>query len=111
MSQDIIKKVAPGYLVSLLNGRQIYVSVEQWDEDAQWYKFSVECVTEIKIIQEGHKMQCQARSLSKSLFGILEIRFPVGAIAMVERVTRDSFVYRAVIEATTGLKIAGGQFT
>jgi len=106
-----IKQIAPGYLVTFMGGRQIYVNIEKWDENAKYYTFPVELVTEVTVMVKGAQVQCQAKKLAKSVFGIMELKAPITSISTVERISQNSFIYQAVIQAATGLKIVGGQFS
>jgi len=102
---------APGFMIILLNGRRFFVETENWPgERGQHIEVDGDKIFELYIMPKGpDQLQCTSVRLEKSPFKTVWIKIPVSAVASIEKVSAESFVWQSVYMAKSNLVLPNVQ--
>jgi hypothetical protein len=106
---DTLHQEAPGFMIVCLNGRRFFVETENWPEErGQYIIVEGNKVYELHVLPSGdNQIQCTSQKLDKTPFKTTWIKIPVSAIASIEKIGADSFVWQSVMKAKSNLVLPG----
>ena len=106
---DTLHQEAPGFMIVCLNGRRFFVETENWPEErGQYIAVEGSKVFELFITPAGDNLiNCTSAKLAETPFKTTWIKIPVSAIASIEKISTDSFVWQSVMKAKSNLVIPG----
>lgn len=102
---------SPGFMITLLNTRRFFIESKDWPEERGPYIAAAgDKVFELHIMPTGqNQIQCTTEKLEKTPFKTTWIKIPVSAIATIEGVREESFIWQSVLKAKSNLIIPNVQ--
>ena len=109
---ELDRKEAPGFMVTMLNGRRFFIETEHWPRVERDGNITLdgENVFELNIMPAGqNQIQCMSERVTKGAWRTTWIELRGAAISTIEKVSTESFIWQSVMKARSNLILPGSQ--
>lgn len=102
---------SPGFMITLLNGRRFFIENENWPgHKGDTIAFDADKIFELHVMPTGqNQLQCTCEKVEKSPFKVKWISLQLAAIATIEKVSAESFIWQSVMKAKSNLVLPNVQ--
>lgn len=107
---ELDRKEAPGFMVTMTNGRRFFIEREHWPGVGRDGNVILdgENVFELNIAPLGpNQIQCMTERITKGAWRTTWIELRGTAISTIEKVSTESFIWQSVYKAKSNLVLPG----
>jgi hypothetical protein len=107
---ELDRKEAPGFMITMLNGRRFFIETEHWPRIERDGNITLdgENVFELMIAPAGqNQINCTSGRVTKGPWQTTWIEIRGTAIATIEKVSTESFIWQSVFKAKSNLVLPG----